>query len=681
LLHDLFKRVRLDGRAPLLDSAIIFLFACALIGPLFLLEYLDNWASIECTFITDARVIREQLPHPSWLAIWYCGTRFDYIYPPALQYGAALLSLCLGISPARAYHLYSALFYGLGIAGVYWLAYAGTRSRRQAWFAAICTALLSPSFTLMADLRNDSPFRVPQRLHVLMSYGEGPHISSLSILGLALAVSFVALRRWRPITAFVAASILSAAVVATNFYGATALAIFFSILTWAVFVTERQAGVLMRAAGIAATAYGLCAFWFTPSYLRITQHNMKWVAMPGKKLHIAAASCLAALFCLVTFYISKRWGKSPWPIFLWGSVIFLAVYVLGWYHFQFSVMGNALRLAPELDLALILLATHYLAIAWRRPMLRSGIVVLLYFVLSPSAKLYLRHAWTIFPRATDVRERPEYQIPKWMSEHMPGARAFPGGSIRFWYDTWNNNSQIYGGSNQGMMNQILPAAVWQIVHGDKADLAIAWLQALGTDVAVVPDNRSQEVYHEYAHPEKFKGVLEALYDDHKGNVIYRVPRRFPAFARVVERSRLAGLGPPKDIDDMATLTRYLDAIEHGPDSPITFKRPNFQTIELAASTTSSHAVLLQETFDPAWRAYSEGRPLTIERDPVMGFMLIHTFPGANSIQIRFETPFENRVGQVLTILTCMFLVALCCYDVAVLAPSERLMSQSSFRKD
>lgn len=647
---------RLAPYAPLIDSAAVFLLVCALIGPLFFLEYLDNWASIECTFIADARVIREHLPHPAWMPLWYCGTRFDYIYPPALQYGTALLSLFLRISTARAYHLYIAFFYALGMAGVYSLAYAGSRSRRQAWFAAACTALLSPSFTFMRDLRNDSPFRVPQRLHVLMSYGEGPHISSLAILGLALAVSYVALRRWSTAT-FVASSVLCAAVVATNFYGATALAIFFPILAWAVFLDVKQAGVWARATGIGAAAYGLCAFWLTPSYIRITQQNMKWVAQPGKPLHVVAAICFAAIFCLATYYAARRWNMAAWPIFLWGSALFVSVYVLGWYYFGFSVTGNSMRLAPEFDLALILLATYYLAIVWRHPMLRSGILVLLYFTLWPSASHYLHHAWTIFPPATDVQLRPEFQTTRWMSEHLPDARAFPGGSIRFWYDTWYNDSQIYGGSNQGLLNQIIPVAVWEIVQGDKADLAVAWLQALGADAAVVADNTSAEVYHEYPHPEKFRGVLEAIYDDHKGNVIYRVPRRFPGNARVVERSSLIAVPTPRNIDDMETLQRYLAAVERGPDSPVTFKRTSFETVELAASTTSSQAVLLQETFDPAWHAYSGGRPLRIERDP-MGFMLIRPMPGQHSIRVQFETPLENRIGWALTLLTCAFLATL-----------------------
>jgi len=132
------------NRRPLIDSAIILLLACVLIGPLFRVEYLNYWGSIESTFIGDARMLREHLLHPAWQPLWYCGTRFDYIYPPALRYGTALISLAGGISTARAYHIYTAFFYVLGIVGVYFLAYIASRSRAQAWLASMFTLLLSP---------------------------------------------------------------------------------------------------------------------------------------------------------------------------------------------------------------------------------------------------------------------------------------------------------------------------------------------------------------------------------------------------------------------------------------------------------------------------------------------------------------------------------------------------------
>ena len=116
----------------LIDSLLLVCLVCLLIKPLFRLKYLDNWPSIESTFIAHGRMISEHLPHPGWQPLWYLGTRTDYIYPPALNYGVAMISRIGHVLPARAYHLYIALFYMLGIAAVYWMVRVGSGSRGAA---------------------------------------------------------------------------------------------------------------------------------------------------------------------------------------------------------------------------------------------------------------------------------------------------------------------------------------------------------------------------------------------------------------------------------------------------------------------------------------------------------------------------------------------------------------------
>ena len=168
------------------------------------------------------------MPHPGWQPLWYCGTRFDYIYPPALRYGTAILALIGQTSTAKSYHIYIGLLYVFGLVSVYWLVLMGSGSRGGAWLSALAVALLSPCLCWFGILGNDSSWMVPQRLHALMSYGEGPHISALSVLPAALAATFVALRGWRP-AALALAGALCAFTVANNFYGATALAMFFPV--------------------------------------------------------------------------------------------------------------------------------------------------------------------------------------------------------------------------------------------------------------------------------------------------------------------------------------------------------------------------------------------------------------------------------------------------------------------
>src|SRR5262249_13652860 len=129
-------------RTILLDSIVIYALTAALIWPLFKAKYLNKWASIESTFIGDGRFLKEHWPHPLWQPLWYGGTRFDYIYPPALRYGTATLARIFPIIPVRAYHLYTAIFYCAGISGVYLLVRTCTGSRAWAWLAAGAIALV-----------------------------------------------------------------------------------------------------------------------------------------------------------------------------------------------------------------------------------------------------------------------------------------------------------------------------------------------------------------------------------------------------------------------------------------------------------------------------------------------------------------------------------------------------------
>ena len=191
----------------------------------------------------------------------------------------------------------------------------------------------------------------------------------------------------------------------------------------------------------------------------------------------------------------------------------------------------------------------------------------------------------------------------------------PSGSIRFWYNAEYDLAQSDGGSSQGMLNQILPMAQWQITKGDHADLAVGWLQALGVDAVIVPDKTSQEIYHEYTYPEKFQGALAEIYNDHKGNIIYRVPRRFTAIARVVERESLMAADTPRGGADRERLMRYVSAVENGPDSPTAAKWTGFDDIDVDAATSPGQAVLVQETFDPSLASESRWKRVTHSARP------------------------------------------------------------------
>ncbi len=634
----------------LLDLLLIFLFTAVLIKPLFKAKYLDRWDSIESTFIEDGRFLSSHLPHPQWQPLWYCGTRYDYLYPPVLRYGTALLSRVY--APVKAYHVYTALLYSMGIAGVYFLVWVMSRSRGAAWLAAAASAVVSPVF-LVIPWR--SPHFAPWRLWILVGSGEGPHMSSLALLPFALAFGWLALERRGP-RFLAAAGICSALVALTNFYGATALAIFYPILVWSLWVTHRDNRIWLRAAAIPALAYGLSAFWLTPSYLRITIENMRYVSSQGNATSVALFAVAIVLYVALSLRGASGKPDRAYAVFLCGSLLFLGLNVVGYFHFNFRIMGDPHRLASELDFVMTIACAEVLRRLWNRPApaysrvrARSLAAMVVLFALW-SAHHYVRHAWELYPPESDYRQRVEYRMSDWVAAHLPQARTFVSGSVRFWWDTWYDLAQVSGGSDQGVLNSKVFPAQWEILLGPNPELAVRWLTALGADAVIVSDKQSQEIYHDFKIPAKFAGVLPVLYDDGQGNVIYQVPRRYPSLARVVDRARFEAL-PPLEQTNLDLLRAYTAVVEEGPDAPTTTAWSGTDTMRVHARVAPGQSILVQVTYDPAWHAYAGGQALPVHKDRGADFSVIDAPPGEHDIAFVFEAPLENRIGWVLTWLS------------------------------
>jgi hypothetical protein len=444
-------------------------------------------------------------------------------------------------------------------------------------------------------------------------------------------------------------------VVSNNFYGATALAIWFPVLVWAVWLAEWDHRVWLRAAAIAVLAYGLTALWLTPSYVRVTIENLKLVSEPGNNWSRAAAVAFAAALGAITWRVAKGRPGRAWPVFVWGSLACFSLNVLGNHFFRFRVAGEPLRLVPELDLAIILAVVEVVRWLWRlRPRLRFGLgwipraaAVLIVASSAHFARHYVFHAWDPFVRDWDFDRRIEYRITDWMTKNMPGTRALATGSVRFWYNAWHDLPQVGGGSEQGLLNHVVVPAQWQITMGDDPEPSIQWLQCLGAGAVIVHDKESEEIYHDFVHPKKFDGKLEAAWDDGKGNRIYRVPRRWEAPVRVVDRARAAALKSPAEGNERPALAACVDLVERGPEAAVEYRRESPSVMRMRARLEPGQSLLVQESYDPYWRAYSGGRRLEVRRN-ALGFMLIDAPPGNHDIRLAFETPMENLAGRVLT---------------------------------
>lgn len=634
-----------------LDLFLIASIAAAMIWPIFKTKYYENWMTIDSTFIADGRYLSENLPHPGWQPLWYGGTRFDYVYPPALRYGTAVIAKLTGFVPAKAYHIYTGFFYSLGIAFVYLLVRTGSRSRLYGWAAALAAATVSPAFLFMLHIRADAYPDFPQRLSVLFRYGEGPHMTAFAILPLALALAWHGLRaghsRW-----LAASAIACAAVVSNNFYGATSLAILYPVLCWAVFTESRDWKLWLRAAAIALLAYGLCALWLSPSFLRITSRNLAIVSQKGTLWSLQLALAAAFVFLVVTWFLARR-GVKPWTIFVLGAAAFCSLNTLGQYYFNFRVAGEPERLIPELDLALILLCGLVLHTLWRRfPALapRAAIAAIALAAVIYPGRYYIEHPWRRLQRTSEYKHRLEYQIADWVATNRPDTRSQVTGTVRFWWNVWSNNAQIGGGSEQGITNIKIMEMFWRLVLGEDARTDILWLQSFGVDNLVVNDKTSALPLCDFEHPHKYKGALPVLWEDGKGNWIYGVPRKHPGLARVVDSASYSKSRFPTWPDDIEALQQYVDTLERSAPAVAQSRWLKSDTLAVIADTAQGQSLALQLAYDPSWHARENGREYKISED-AYGQVRIDLPPGQHNIEFHFDTPFENQIGRGITLLS------------------------------
>jgi hypothetical protein len=638
------------------DAVLLFAYAATLIWPVSQTKYADLWGSIESTFIADGRFLAEHWPRPLWQPNWYCGTRFNYIYPPAIRYGTAALTKYYPMPPVRAYHIYISILYAFGIVGVYLLARLGSGSRLAGWMAALGAAWLSPIHLLAAELRDDTADYVTQRLKSLVLYGEGPHISSLAILPVALLAAWIALRR-RSGRAAAAAALGAALVVSHNFYGATALAMAFPFVVWSVWITARDRSVWWRAALIAVLAYGLTAWWLGPSYLRVTLRNLRLVAEPGNWWSPVLAVLYLLVFGAATWHWARGRPERAYAVFLTGALGYFSLDCLGNRFFHYRIAGEPTRLFPEWDLLVALAGAEILRRIAQGSRRRTALALLLFVAVCWPAKNYIFHPWRLFTRDDHYQDRVEYRMQDWVHRNAPHARMAAAGSVRFWYNAWQDLPQLGGGSEQGVSNLYTVIAQYRILQEPEPDLPILFAQAFGVDGFIVNGRDSEEMYHDWVKPEQFAGKLKVLYDDGRGSVIYEIPRRYRSLARVVDKDALLALPEMPSEGDNDTVRAYAALLEQGPEVPTATRWLDTATLEIDAPVSVGQAVAVQISYDPQWRAFADGRPAPVRRD-VTGQTVVEAPAGTRRIRLEFAAPLEDRIGAGVSLLAAGIVLAL-----------------------
>jgi hypothetical protein len=129
-----------------------------------------------------------------------------------------------------------------------------------------------------------------------------------------------------------------------------------------------------------------------------------------------------------------------------------------------------------------------------------------------------------------------------------------------------------------------------------------------------------------------------------------VPRVHPGIVRVVDRAAIHAAGSAINIYSEPELRKYVSVIEDPAQPAAALAWHGTDEFEVDAQLLPAHSILVQESWDSAWHADENGRPLSLQRD-AMGFMLIDAPEGKHHIRLRFTTPGQVRAGQLIFLLT------------------------------
>lgn len=634
----------------------------ALVYPLFQGQYTQYMASVEPVYMAVARFITQHPPYPTWNPLWYSGYPFRIFYTPLLPYILALIHALSPLSIPAAYRLVTASLYLLAPVTWYALVSYLTKHRLTAIAAALAYSLL-PSFVYLApEVRDVAQIfgYAPWRLLVLMLYGEGPHTCALAFTPLA-ALFFLRALREPNLANYLKAAFFTGLVALINFIALFGLGITLVAILISEMVIGQPSEKLKRGLISGLLTYGLCAFWFNLSFIKA---SFSFGTGP-QVLHnlVKIWPLLLLLFLLFGRLFTLFSGKTKLqPLFL--SLLWLAtlgLIVFSWYGLHLTIAPQPNRYVPELEMAFTLLLA--LAATWIYDSLASnkrGKVYAVLFALSLIAFLgvlslpFLQAAHTITRPASGITDTFEYQVARWFADRIEkGERVYVTGNATFWLNLFSDVGQVRGGLDQSATNPWWEHAVYQINTGEDGSLAVLWAKAFNVRYILVNYPESSDPFHDYAHPEKFEGLLESVYNQ-EGNKVFQVPLLSSDLVMAIDLEEMRSLPPLQSGADKESLQRYIDLIERGRGGSYTWEGINELTIE--TDLGEGEAILVKMTYDEGWRAHSEGKGVSIEPDR-LGFMLLEPESGEQVIKLRHGRVWDEWLGYGITGVTLLSLIA------------------------
>ncbi len=639
-----------DGAAALALFALNFYIA----HELFWIEYLRHMGSIEGAFIGIARYAMHHWRDLTWFPLWYGGIPYQNTYPPLLHLSVAALATVSGMTAAHSYHFVTALAYCLGPVSLFALALRWSGSRWTAFAAGLIYSTLSFSAWILPAIRADLGSALyPRRLQALALYGEGPHVTSLMLLPLALlAIDFAVERRRSPY--LLLASVAVATVALTNWFGAVSLAVAIGCYLLAKAGAKNSMGsAVLWTALIGACAYLLAMPWVPPSTILVTQVNAKTVE--GLFLNVftalpARAAAIAAALVAVKFALRRlAFGLQFAILFAFAMGVVTIVAVL----WQFHILPQAWRYQLEMEMAFALtIALAGQALLKRRRAATIALVVLVAALVIPIRR-DRNYARNFLLRTIDITSTTEWKTSQWYNQHWSGERVMAAGSTQFWLTAFSDVPELAGGYDPGRLEMANAIAMYELYSDDGAQghetkYSLLWLKALGVQAAGVTGPGSGEFFHPFKNWQKYEGALPVLWRD-GDNVIYRVGRPNMALARVVPRGALVSKAPENGID-VDPLRAYVAALDDASMPLASFEWTSAHSAKIHATLAEGQVISVQEAWHRGWRAN-----VPVSHDALGQMVLDPGRGGKFDIDLVYHGGTEMKVARVLSGSTAIVL--------------------------
>jgi len=611
-------------------------------------EFINQMYSIEGSHIALGRYILDHWPDLHWFPLWYGGIPFQNAYPVLHPFLVAAVARVSGVSAPHAYHLLTAIFYALGPATLFLLAYKLSGSRWSSGAAALIYSFSSPSALLITAVSRDvGGVWHGRRLQALVQYGEGPHIASMALFPLALLILILAFEKRKPLW-WGLASLALAATVLTNWLGAFALAL--AAMAW-LLAARYGAGPWKWAiaAGLGLWAYAIACPWLPPSTILTTFRGEASAGGAAEGLGRTLALLIGVL-AFLALYVLLRITRAPLALAFSVLFLFPAAYLTLAQEWRgISVLHQASRMHLEMEMGIALVvsfgAKALLDMAPRR--LRAATALLVVLTGAYGAVRLNAYAGRLY-HPIDIRQTIEYREAKWVSGNLNGQRVMLPGSVGFFLNVFSDTPQLDGGYYQGMQNPYVAHVNYQIRTGDNAGLeegtiAAAWLKAFGVDAVGVSGPRSEEPYKPFRNPRKFDGILPEIWRQ-GDDVIYRVPRRSQSLAHVIRPQDLPVRVPISSLD-VEAIHPYLRALDDPsfPEAPMRWL--DRHTASISANLNRDQILTVQISYHPGWEATANGRACRVSKDNLGQLVVFPDCEGPCAVRVAYNGGTEMLVAR------------------------------------